>query len=64
MVPYVAVAALFLILPLVRFGILPLRSGLRARRARRGGCSICGYNLTGNISGVCPECGMPSTTAG
>ncbi|UCE61528.1 MAG: hypothetical protein JSU63_07215 [Phycisphaerales bacterium] len=20
-------------------------------------CSTCGYNLTGNISGVCPECG-------
>ena len=23
-----------------------------------GQCS-CGYNLTGNLSGVCPECGMP-----
>lgn len=22
-----------------------------------GFCSICGYNLTGNVSGVCPECG-------
>ena len=20
-------------------------------------CQACGYNLTGNISGVCPECG-------
>lgn len=20
-------------------------------------CSVCGYNLTGNLSGVCPECG-------
>ena len=22
-----------------------------------GRCSNCGYNLTGNVSGVCPECG-------
>lgn len=22
-------------------------------------CAGCGYNLTGNISGVCPECGKP-----
>ncbi|GJM23618.1 MAG: hypothetical protein DHS20C16_00330 [Phycisphaerae bacterium] len=23
-------------------------------------CSNCGYDLTGNVSGVCPECGTPS----
>lgn len=23
----------------------------------RGGCVGCGYDLTGNVSGVCPECG-------
>jgi hypothetical protein len=22
-------------------------------------CDCCGYNLTGNVSGVCPECGEP-----
>ncbi len=22
-----------------------------------GTCPYCGYNLTGNVSGVCPECG-------
>jgi|CXWL01.1.fsa_nt_gi hypothetical protein len=27
------------------------------RRYRRGHCIKCGYNLTGNASGVCPECG-------
>jgi hypothetical protein len=27
------------------------------RRRRRGLCVKCGYNLTGNVSGVCPECG-------
>ena len=28
-----------------------------ARRRRRGHCAACGYDLTGNVSGVCPECG-------
>jgi hypothetical protein len=32
----------------------PLR---RALRRRHGLCVSCGYNLTGNTSGVCPECG-------
>ena len=22
-------------------------------------CGTCGYNLTGNVSGICPECGTP-----
>ena len=26
-------------------------------RVQPGFCKSCGYNLTGNISGVCPECG-------
>ena len=25
-----------------------------------GGCRRCGYDLTGNLSGTCPECGQPS----
>ena len=28
-----------------------------ARRIHENHCKICGYNLTGNTSGVCPECG-------
>jgi hypothetical protein len=27
------------------------------RRIPPGHCRKCGYNLTGNLSGVCPECG-------
>jgi hypothetical protein len=29
----------------------------RYRRQRQGCCLKCGYNLTGNVSGTCPECG-------
>ena len=27
------------------------------RKRRHGRCEACGYDLTGNVSGVCPECG-------
>lgn len=34
------------------------RAGLLHRhRMAKGHCPSCDYNLTGNISGVCPECG-------
>jgi hypothetical protein len=33
------------------------------RRIRPGHCRECGYDLTGNVSGRCPECGA-STSAG
>ena len=26
-----------------------------------GHCAFCGYNLTGNVSGRCPECGQAAT---
>jgi predicted amidophosphoribosyltransferase len=29
----------------------------RLRRPPPGLCTDCGYNLTANTSGVCPECG-------
>ena len=29
----------------------------RWRRRRKGCCVRCGYDLTGNVTGVCPECG-------
>jgi hypothetical protein len=31
-----------------------------ADRLRPGLCRSCGYDLTGNVSGVCPECGGAS----
>jgi len=29
----------------------------RRRRIPPGHCQRCGYNLTGNVSGICSECG-------
>jgi hypothetical protein len=50
-VPHAYIAALL--------GTLPVAVLLtRWRRPRRGRCRACSYDLTGNISGVCPECGM------
>jgi hypothetical protein len=51
-------------IPLVVGGGLAVLLVLHARVWRRGGavgvCLKCGYNLTGNVSGVCPECGKPT----
>jgi hypothetical protein len=33
------------------------KRGEAADRQERGLCTRCGYDLTGNESGVCPECG-------
>lgn len=52
--PLWALAALFAYAPIAAFVRGPLR---RFRRRKRGVCVPCGYNLTGNVSGVCPECG-------
>ena len=49
-VPFVLFAAY----PTIAFIRGPLR---RWRRRRKGLCIRCGYNLEGNVSGVCPECG-------
>ncbi len=53
-IPYWALLLLFIAYPTRAFIRGPLR---RWRRSRRGECLACGYNLTGNVSGVCPECG-------
>jgi hypothetical protein len=31
---------------------------------RPGFCRMCGYNLTGNVSGICPECGIAPSKLG
>jgi hypothetical protein len=49
----------------IAFGIVPalalLHIAWRCVRRRKdpNACRHCGYNLTGNLSGTCPECGSP-----
>jgi hypothetical protein len=52
----VALNALFYIPPIWLVLSIPSRF-LAALRRRRGHCGRCGYNLSGNITGLCPECG-------
>jgi len=35
------------------------REVVAATRRRTGHCVNCGYDLTGNVTGTCPECGRP-----
>jgi hypothetical protein len=32
--------------------------GTRLERRQSNLCECCAYNLTGNVSGICPECGQ------
>lgn len=46
--------------PALIFAVLPAVYILRRRRraaATAGRCAQCSYDLTGNVSGICPECG-------
>jgi hypothetical protein len=55
--------AALLALPAGR-GLASIRRLARRRaRRRRGHCPGCGYDLSGNESGVCPECGGPFAAA-
>ena len=53
--------------PVVLFALLPAAAFVRRsvrdhRRWERGYCLKCRYDLTGNVSGVCSECGSPIRT--
>lgn len=39
------------------FTLQMLRAVRTRRRRKKGLCLECGYNWTGNVSGICPECG-------
>ncbi len=43
--------------PLVVFAAPTVVLWCRAHKCLENGCQKCGYDLTGNVSGVCPECG-------
>ena len=49
-------------IPFVLFATYPAVAMIRTHRRRKrqraeGCCSTCGYDLRGNVSGICPECG-------
>ncbi len=46
-------------LPLAAASLVIAFFWYRDRRPREGHCLHCGHNLTGNESGICPECGEP-----
>ena len=54
-VPLLGLAILFSSYPTIAFIRGPLR---RWRRKKKGLCLKCGYDLTGNVTGVCSECGV------
>lgn len=57
-----------LVLPIwIPFLLVTVSTGLlwwldRRRRSIAGHCQQCGYDLTGNTSGICPECAGPVRT--
>ena len=51
-------ALIILIACLLIFLTCLLASSFNGGRRRRGECGQCGYNLPGNESGICPECGL------
>ncbi len=54
--PIASLVALFSLYP----SLVVARGALvRCSRRDRGLCLVCSYDLTGNVSGVCPECGGP-----
>jgi hypothetical protein len=55
-----------MMLPYVLWAAVAYRDWFHPRRRTvpPGSCQSCGYNLTGNTSGTCPECGTPVPQAG
>lgn len=51
-------------LPLVGVAIPTTLAWRRCRRFPPGYCQKCGYDLAGNATGLCPECGKPIRAKG
>jgi hypothetical protein len=60
-----AVRGMFIFLPLAVLLAIPVAILWRLDRPRilPGHCTTCGYDLTGNESGRCPECGKSVSTS-
>jgi len=59
-IPLVILVPLFAIYPT----LVIHRIARDRRRRKRGLCVACAYDLTGNTSGLCPECGAPIRQGG
>jgi hypothetical protein len=57
--PTWAVLGLAALFALPAFTVGARLTAARSRRQSPGYCPSCDYDLTGNTSGVCPECGTP-----
>ena len=55
LIPFWFLTLLFAIFPAARL----MHRFRRVLRRHTGSCPTCSYSLTGNTSGVCPECGTP-----
>jgi len=53
-VPLLLVTGLLLLYPSIHITLMFARWRIRMRS---GACLACGYDLRGNVSGICPECG-------
>lgn len=53
----VAMSALLATYPTIAVIRGPLRRRRQTLRRRKGLCVTCGYDLTGNVTGICSECG-------
>ena len=51
-------------IPFLAFAVPTAFLWYRDRRPSKGHCQQCGYDLTGNVSGKCPECGSTVTDDG
>ena len=55
-----SLVTLIIFVPFVLIDISSVANWVRSivvGQIKQGYCSVCGYDLTGNTSGVCPECG-------
>ena len=58
--PFFLMSAILPVWWFIRFpGCWFVRNFQLRRPFPAGCCHRCGYNLTGNVSGICPECGTP-----
>ena len=63
LVPYWVAFVAIALPPALRLGSGAARAARSRSRHRSGRCTACGYDLTGNVSGTCPECGEGKTPA-